>query len=221
MEKCIIGVMEGKPKSEALTRGDKESLLKRHREAVDYWKARQNEYPFAKDLDENFKLVRQTRETHYGLPECSLTYLSNYGSIRLNLWVAERGEKKLVFNGEVYTMGDDGNVKGKGKDGIKALGSLLQTIADLTGYAVEYVATPNLKSGPILDQEPGFRPFDEAEQKRIFGLAGPDAKYRLEVFANATFPYDSRIKTFKPNPQSTHTDREKYEAGILKQLALI
>jgi hypothetical protein len=213
--------MEGKPKSEALTRGDKESLLKRHREIVEYWKDRRNEYPHAKNLDENFKLVKQARETHYTGPECSLVFLSNYGSIRLNLWVTERESKKLVFNGEVYTMGEEGNIKGKGKDGINALQNILQSIADITGYSVDYIATPNLRSAPILDMEKGFRTYDEGEHKRVLKLAGDDGVYRLDVFTKATTPYDSRIKTFTPIPNTTHSDREKYEVGVLTQLALI
>lgn len=226
LEKCIIGVMEvgrGVPKTAELTLHEKTSLGRFYKEAMRQWQEKKVTYNFPDKLSEDFIMVKWMRTGYQSIevPEFSLDFLSDYGSIRLDGWIVNPEKREMVVSNSLYTLGPEGKTRGKGKSGLKALHAIIQRLANETGFTIYDVATPNQKSSTLLSQEEGYELLDELKEGLIWNIAHSDSndRFRLKTLMRSATPYDSRIKKYSPRQKQVLTKRQSWEMGIIKQLA--
>lgn len=81
-----------KPKTEELTLHEKDSLAQHYKSTFRHWQEKRVSYNLPMELDESFALVNWSRPgfMSYDEPMCCFEYLSNFGSIRLNMWIVNK-----------------------------------------------------------------------------------------------------------------------------------
>lgn len=203
---------------------EKTKLARMHRNIYYHWENHRGRYHIPETLDENFVLVWWLRSLFQGndVPKYYFEYLSNYGSIRLNMWLVNKEKKSIVVSEDMYTLGNDGKTRGKGKQGLQSIHRILQSISDSTGYTVYDVATPNKGSTSLLTEQEGYRLFTTEDELMLYQNMDQSDIPRWNVLIETAKPSPSKIKQYAPSKVSLElSPREHKEIDTIVDVALL
>jgi hypothetical protein len=152
------------PKGAEETIYELESLKELYDAILDRWrryKRHHSELP--KELSERFALVYKIRHSGERSPVVVFEFLSNYGCLRLNFWRVDNEKKRILLTPDIYTLGEDGKTRGKGRVAMHNVLELLQEFANKSGYSVSEVMITNTKSTPLVADDPTIRHIEDVE----------------------------------------------------------
>lgn len=163
-------------------------------------------------LDENFALVEWGRPGNNdpSAPECYFRFLSNYGAFRLNFWITNKDTKTIIAQVDLYTQGQDGTIRSKGKQGITDLQKIIQRISDSTGFTIVDIATPNAGSSHLITEDDDYNPFTFNDEVSLQLQITDFSNKRWNRLLNGVMPYPSFMRQYIPN---TNLNRGNFEAS--------
>lgn len=208
-------VDEGEPKLKpaGITFDEARRLREYYRYTLENWQENRVNYGLPMELDKSFVLVIWGRP---GYADFHFDYLSNFGFIRLNMYIVDKNNKIIIVNEDMYTLGPYGRTRGKGKQGMDGVHRILQSISDATGYTIYDVATPNQKSLHLLSDSEGYNVFSNEERSRISRTFDVNYLSKWERLMNSVKQHYSLIKEYCPlqTPLSL-SERENKEIEII------
>lgn len=186
------------PKGVEETIYELESLKELYDAILDRWrryKRHHSELP--KELSERFALVYKIRHSGERSPVVVFEFLSNYGCLRLNFWRVDNEKKRILLTPDIYTLGEDGKTRGKGRVAMHNVLELLQEFANKSGYSVSEVMITNTKSTPLVADDPTIRHIEDVESfaGQFFNETEQETK---EAFIRGLGDWEARVRVFRP-----------------------
>jgi len=213
-----------KPKSSEVTQVEKSRLSTMYRNILYRWEAHRGRNHIPETLDENFVLVWWIKSGMQGkdVPTNYFEYVSNYGAVRLNMWIVNRDKKLLWSMKKCIRWVPDGKTRGKGKQGLQSIHRILQSISDSTGFTIYDLATPNEASNHLLTQEEGYKPFAPEDEENLRQDVDEFDASRWNNLMKTVKSFPSKIKKYTPNhDQLELSARENQEIDTIANVALL